>query len=84
MNIINFIRNHLLIYRISMIASVILIANFTKYFHAVLLWILLLIVIGKLYEAFILRGGHRWDSDPVSLNLMVVSKFAEYVWNGFR
>ncbi|MBP1882448.1 hypothetical protein J2Z50_000713 [Ensifer mexicanus] len=33
------------------------------------------------YEIFFLRGG---DVDPVSLKFMIPSKFADYVWNGFR
>ena len=83
MNIIEAIKRNLFIYRLILMLALVIITYFVEYSHPVILWISFLIVIGKLYEIFFLRGGDRWDSDPVSLNLMVVLKFAEYVWNGF-
>ncbi len=46
--------------------------------------VLLFVGIGKAYETFFLRGGQKWDADPVSLKLMIPSKIADYIWNGFR
>lgn len=63
--------------------SLVIINCLVEYAYAVILWNFILDSIRKRYEIFFLRGGDRWDSDPVSLNLMVVLKFAEYVWNGF-
>jgi hypothetical protein len=83
MKITEIARRNLVVYRVFLAISLFLIAYFIQYSYSVMIWIAFLIVIGKLYEIFFLRGGRRWDSDPVSLNLMVVLKFAEYVWNGF-
>jgi hypothetical protein len=83
MKITEIARRKLVVYRVFLAISLFLIAYFIQYSYSVMIWIAFLIVIGKLYEIFFLRGGRRWDSDPVSLNLMVVLKFAEYVWNGF-
>lgn len=83
MKITEIARRNLVVYRVFLAISLFLIAYFIQYSYSVMIWIAFLIVIGKLYEIFFLRGGRRLDSDPVSLNLMVVLKFAEYVWNGF-
>ncbi|TWA51213.1 hypothetical protein FB008_110146 [Sinorhizobium medicae] len=84
MNIFALIRRNIYIYRTSLILLIVSVSYFIRYSYTVVLWLLFLIIIGKIYEILFLGRDKRWDSDPVSLNLMVVSKFAEYVWNGFR
>ncbi|XEN33403.1 hypothetical protein M728_004064 (plasmid) [Ensifer sp. WSM1721] len=84
MNFIEMIRRHIFLYRIALVGSILSITYIVEYAYAVVSWVLFLVAIGKIYEIFFLREDKRWDADPVSLNLMIVSKFAEYVWNGFR
>jgi hypothetical protein len=78
------IRQNLLWYRILLVAALVLVWLAFKPVIAVYCWVIFLIGLGKFYEIFFLRGGQDWGSTAFSLKLMVMSKLAEYVWDGFR
>lgn len=78
------IRQNLLWYRILLVAALALVWLAFKPVIAVYCWVIFLIAVGKFYETFFLRGGQSWGSTGFSLKLMMMSKLAEYIWNGFR
>ena len=81
---LTWIRQNLLWYRILLGTVLTLVWLAFNPVIAIYYWVLFLMAVGKFYEIFCLRGGQDWRSTGFSLKLMMMSKLAENLWNGFR
>jgi len=80
---LNLIHTHLWIYRI-ILTTIVAGLCLNGYIMSVILWILILYILGKIYEAFFMRGGDTYDRDAVTLKLTMVSRVIDSIWSGFR